>query len=338
MIDLKKAFDTVSHDKLIKKLNHCGIRGVANDLISSYLHNRKQFVSLNDVNSTLRYINMGVPKGSIPGPLQYIIYVNDLPNAIECSAKLYAHDICLIFSDNCLTKLEQKISGDSKKLKTWLDARRRRPLAGHLFQDRWKDQGRGFILLPPWPPNCLGQMLTVRDFSQHLVSSSKTIRPNIPRGARCMGHCEMMWSAVCSLAPHSQFVRGARPHLCMDEQKRPTPERRRLSLTQAALGRPIPKGLVLALGMKAWSDDALAEYFMSANSLSMNLDKTACMVIPPSHNNIEYNFNPTINGSLLKIVNYYEYLGITVNNQLKFKFHIQLLEKKFLVELVFYGK
>ena len=71
------------------------------------------------------------------------------------------------------------------------DCRRRR-LAGHLFQDRWKDQGRGFILLPPWPPNCLGQMLTVRDFSQHLVSSSKTIRPNIPRGARCMGHCEMM--------------------------------------------------------------------------------------------------------------------------------------------------
>ena len=70
--------------------------------------------------------------------------------------------------------------------------RRRRRLAGHLFQDRWKDQGRGFILLPPWPPNCLGQMLTVRDFSQHLVSSSKTIRPNIPRGARCMGHSEMM--------------------------------------------------------------------------------------------------------------------------------------------------
>ena len=150
-----------------------------------------------------------------------------------------------------------------------LNAEARRRLAGHLFQDRWKYQGRGFILLPPWPPNCLGQMLTVRDFSQHLVSSSKTIRPNIPRGARCMGHCEMMWSAVCSLAPHSQFARGARPHLYMDEQKRPTPERRRLSLTQAALGRPIPKGLELALGMKAWSDNALAEYSMRFN-ISIN--------------------------------------------------------------------
>ena len=49
----------------------------------------------------------------------------------------------------------------------------------------------------------------------------------------------------------------------MDEQKRPTPERRRLSLTQAALGRPIPKGLELALGMNAWSDNALAEYSIS---------------------------------------------------------------------------
>ena len=128
-----------------------------------------------------------------------------------------------------------------------INDRRRRCLAGHLFQNRWKDQGRGFILLPSWPPNCLGQILTVRDFSQHLVLSSKTIRPNIPRGTRCMGHYEMMRSAVCSLAPHSQFVRGARPYLYIDEQKRPTPER----------------SLVLALGMKAWSDDALAEYSMS---------------------------------------------------------------------------
>ena len=74
---------------------------------------------------------------------------------------------------------------------------------------------------------------------------------------------EVALSAVYSLAPHSQFVRGARPHLYMDEQKRPAPERRLLSLAQAALGRLIPKGLVLALGMKAWSDDALAEYSMS---------------------------------------------------------------------------
>ena len=49
-----------------------------------------------------------------------------------------------------------------------------------------------------------------------------------------MGHIVSTWSAVCSEAPHSQFGEGARPHLCMDEWNRPTPVRRRLSLTQAA--------------------------------------------------------------------------------------------------------
>ena len=60
---------------------------------------------------------------------------------------------------------------------------------------------------------------------------------------------KIMWSAVCLLAPHSHFAEKARPHLCMDEPKRPTPVRRRLSLTQAALVKLIPIGLVLALQM-----------------------------------------------------------------------------------------
>ena len=67
---------------------------------------------------------------------------------------------------------------------------------------------------------CLDQMLAVMELSQHLVSSSKIVRPIIPRGARCMGHVKIMWPAVCSLAPHSHFAEEARPHLCMDETKR----------------------------------------------------------------------------------------------------------------------
>ena len=61
----------------------------------------------------------------------------------------------------------------------------------------------------------------------------------------------MMWSAVCSEAPHSQFSEGAAPHLCMDEWNRPTPVRRRFSFTQDVLGKPFPRGLGLALGIKA---------------------------------------------------------------------------------------
>ena len=60
---------------------------------------------------------------------------------------------------------------------------------------------------------------------------------------------KIMLSAVWSLAPHSQFAEEARPHLCMDEPKRPTPVRRRLSLTQAVLVKLIPIDLVLTIDM-----------------------------------------------------------------------------------------
>ena len=67
----------------------------------------------------------------------------------------------------------------------------------------------------------------------------------------CIGHAVITWSAVCSEAPHSQFSEEARPHLCMDEWNRPTPVCRRLSLTQAARGKPIPTGMVPVPGTKA---------------------------------------------------------------------------------------
>ena len=96
---------------------------------------------------------------------------------------------------------------------------------------------------------CLNQMLAVMELRQHLLSSFKTVRPVIPPDARCMGHVKIMWSAVCSLAPHSHFAEEARPHLCMDDPKCPTPVRRRLSLTQDVLVKLIPLGLVQILGM-----------------------------------------------------------------------------------------
>ena len=103
-------------------------------------------------------------------------------------------------------------------------------------------------------------MLAVMSLSQHRVSSSKTVRPRVPCGARCIGHAVSTWSAVCSEAPHSQFGEGARPHLCMDEWNRPTPVRRRLSLTQAARGKPIPTGLAPVSGTKARSLEAPSQY------------------------------------------------------------------------------
>ena len=116
-------------------------------------------------------------------------------------------------------------------------------------QTQEKSGNLGFILLHPYLLCCLDQVVAVMELSQHLVSSSKTVRPIIPWGARCTEDVKIMLSEVCLLAPHSHFAEEARPHLRIDEPKRPTPGRRRLSLTQAVLVKLIPIGLVLTLVM-----------------------------------------------------------------------------------------
>ena len=130
----------------------------------------------------------------------------------------------------------------------------------HSRPDTNRTGAEGLSFYYPRLLHCLDQMLAVMSLSQHRVSSSKTVRPRAPCGARCIGHAVSTWSAVCSEAPHSQFSEGARPHLCMDEWNRLTPVRRRLRLTQAARGKPIPTGLALVSGTKARSLEAFSQY------------------------------------------------------------------------------
>ena len=155
-------------------------------------------------------------------------------------------------ADSRLTKLVKLM--DNKRVLTIINNfSRRRCLKG--IHSRPDTNRTGAEVL-----HCLDQMLAVMSLSQHRVSSSKTVRPRAPCGARCIGHAVSTWSAVCSEAPHSQFGEGARPHLCMNEWNRPTPVRRRLSLTQAARGKPIPTGLAPVSGTKARSLEAFSQY------------------------------------------------------------------------------
>ena len=86
-IDLSKAFDTVDHSILLKKLEHYGIKGRCLSWLQSYLSNRKQYTEFKQDNragnTELSNIICGVPQGSILGPLLFIIYVNDLCETSE---------------------------------------------------------------------------------------------------------------------------------------------------------------------------------------------------------------------------------------------------------------
>ena len=73
LLDFRKAFDTVSHKILLKKLFHYGIRGPVHSLTESYLTERKQYVSISICASSTNPIRIGVPQGSILGPLFYLV-------------------------------------------------------------------------------------------------------------------------------------------------------------------------------------------------------------------------------------------------------------------------
>ena len=119
-IDLKKAFDTVNHSILIKKLNKYGVRGICSKLFESYLSERKQYTLVNGYKSNCSNINCGVPQGSTLGPLLFLIYINDFYLASNFTLNLFADDAYLTMSDYSPQVLQTKVNKELEKINTWL--------------------------------------------------------------------------------------------------------------------------------------------------------------------------------------------------------------------------
>ena len=113
-LDFSKAFDTIDHSILIKKLPFYNFSSDACNLLESYLSNRKQFVKIDDFKSSLKEVRIGVPQGSVLGPILFLIYINDLINAAPMFNYLLFADDTNIFSNDPLL-----LKANLKKIEQW---------------------------------------------------------------------------------------------------------------------------------------------------------------------------------------------------------------------------
>ena len=125
LIDYSKAFDTVNIPILLTKLFQYGIRGSSHRLLSSYLSNRKQFISIGNSSSELVNVTIGVPQGLVLRPLLFLIYVNEIPLLSEnFHPTLFADDCTLSFIGSNIDELVNMCNRELVTFKHWSDSNR----------------------------------------------------------------------------------------------------------------------------------------------------------------------------------------------------------------------
>ena len=122
-IDLKKAFDTIDHEIILRKMAYFGADQATITWFQSYLSNRTQRCNVSGRLSTPSTISCGVPQGSILGPLLFLMYINDLPNCLrEASPRMFADDTNITLTAKTLTDLKLAITPELSNLNCWLRA------------------------------------------------------------------------------------------------------------------------------------------------------------------------------------------------------------------------
>ena len=172
-MDLSKAFDTLDHDTLLKKLNYYGISDTTLEWFRSYLSHRSQYVELNGVSSAWKTITTGVPQGSILGPLLFLIYMNDIPQSSQSFRFiLYADDTNLFTTVEyslpiSISNVSEILNNELKEINDWLS----------LNKLTLNIQKTKFMVFHPYQKDIAGliPMLKINDVEIERVSSFKCL-------------------------------------------------------------------------------------------------------------------------------------------------------------------
>ena len=122
-MDIRKAFDSVSHQTLINELFSCGVNGVVLQWFQSFLENRWQSVTVGSSQSEKLPCQQGVPQGSVLGPFLFSLYLRHLPAVISSSSvklRLFADDICIYFSHKDINTVVTELERSLLEIVTWL--------------------------------------------------------------------------------------------------------------------------------------------------------------------------------------------------------------------------
>ena len=135
LIDLQKAFDTIDHEFFLENMKHLGLADSVIFWLRSYLTNRTFFVNIGKETSSPGELSCGVSQGSILSPLIFLLYVNDMPQAVDCDLILYAGDSCLVFRDNNINEIEKQLNENFNSLCDWFVDNKR---SIHFGEDKTK--------------------------------------------------------------------------------------------------------------------------------------------------------------------------------------------------------
>ena len=120
-LDISKAFDRVWHRGLLFKLKQLGITGILLEWFTSYLTGRCQRVTLGGQKSSLKYINAGVPQGSILGPILFLVYIFDMCNDLKSDPNQFADDTTITYKFENPINAVFDVNNDLNKLTIWAD-------------------------------------------------------------------------------------------------------------------------------------------------------------------------------------------------------------------------